>query len=62
VDARHLPELQGKHLHRYLAELDFGYNNRIALGVNDGARTNRAVLGISGKRWMYRTTHSEGRA
>ena len=24
-----------KHLHRYLAEFDFRYNNRIALGVND---------------------------
>jgi transposase-like protein len=28
-----------KHLHRYLAEFDFRYNNRIALGVDDtGAR------------------------
>ncbi len=25
-----------KHLHRYLAEFDFRYNNLIALGVNDG--------------------------
>jgi transposase-like protein len=25
-----------KHLHRYLAEFDFRYNTRIALGVNDG--------------------------
>ena len=25
-----------KHLHRYLAEFDFRYNNRTALGVNDG--------------------------
>ena len=24
-----------KHLHRYLAEFDFRYNNRVALGVND---------------------------
>jgi hypothetical protein len=24
-----------KHLHRYLAEFDFRYSNRIGLGVND---------------------------
>jgi hypothetical protein len=28
-----------KHLHRYLTEFDFRYNNRIALGVDDVART-----------------------
>jgi hypothetical protein len=28
-----------KHLHRYVAEFDFRYNNRIARGVNDQART-----------------------
>src|SRR6185437_12570021 len=28
-----------KHLHRYLAEFDFRYNNRVALGVEDDART-----------------------
>jgi hypothetical protein len=27
-----------KHLHRYLAEFDFRYSNRIALGVDDTAR------------------------
>ena len=27
-----------KHLHRYLAEFDFRYNNRVALGVNDEGR------------------------
>ena len=27
-----------KHLHRYLAEFDFRYSNRVALGVNDGER------------------------
>ncbi|TWC00904.1 ISXO2 transposase-like protein [Bradyrhizobium macuxiense] len=25
-----------KHLYRYLAEFDFRYSNRVALGVNDG--------------------------
>lgn len=46
-----------KHLHRYLAEFDFRYNNRIALGVNDEMRAARALQGISGKRLTYRRTH-----
>jgi len=46
-----------KHLHRYLAEFDFRYNNRIALGVNDLARADSALKGIVGKRLTYRTTH-----
>ena len=29
-----------KHLHRYLAEFDFRYNNRVALGVDDQARAD----------------------
>jgi transposase-like protein len=33
-----------KHLHRYLAEFDFRYNNRIATGVNDPDRAKRKVL------------------
>jgi transposase-like protein len=45
---------QEKHLHRYLAEFDFRYNNRIALGVNDLARTTAAIKGASGKRLLYR--------
>src|SRR3546814_10075515 len=28
-----------KHLHRYLAEFDFRYNNRVAHGVNDAMRS-----------------------
>ena len=35
------------HLHRYLAEFDFRHNNRIALGVDDVERTERAIRGIS---------------
>lgn len=46
-----------KHLHRYLAEFDFRYNNRIKLGVDDVARTDNALKGIVGKRLTYRTTH-----
>ena len=34
------------HLHRYLAEFDFRYSNRIRLGVDDVARTDLAVKGI----------------
>jgi transposase-like protein len=45
---------QERHLHRYLAEFDFRYNNRIALGVNDFARTDRVLVGAKGKRLMYR--------
>jgi transposase-like protein len=47
-----------KHLHRYLAEFDFRYNNRVRLGVNDGARAVLAMKGIEGKRLTYRPTHS----
>ena len=45
-----------KHLHRYLAEFDFRYSNRIARGVDDKARTEKALKGIKGKRLTYRTT------
>jgi transposase-like protein len=46
-----------KHLHRYLVEFDFRYSNRIALGVDDVARADRALKGIVGKRLTYRTPH-----
>ena len=42
------------HLHRYLAEFDFRYSNRSALGVEDGARAVTALLGAKGKRLTYR--------
>ena len=45
-----------KHLHRYLSEFDFRYSNRIALGVDDVARSDRALKGIVGKRLTYRAT------
>jgi transposase-like protein len=45
-----------KHLHRYLAEFDFRYSNRVRLGVNDVERTERALKGIVGKRLTYRAT------
>ena len=46
-----------KHLHRYLAEFDFRYNNRSALGIEDGARHTNALGGIIGKRLTYRSVN-----
>ena len=46
-----------KHLHRYLAEFDFRYNNRTKLGVDDAARADNLLKGIVGKRLTYRTTN-----
>jgi len=45
-----------KHLHRYLAEFDFRYNNRVARGVDDSQRAANAVKGVVGKRLTYRPT------
>lgn len=42
-----------QHLHRYLAEFDFRYTNRIANGVDDKQRARNAVAGIVGKRLTY---------
>jgi hypothetical protein len=49
-----------KHLHRYIAEFDFRYNNRIALGVDDAARTDGALRGMVGKRLLYRDSPADG--
>ena len=43
-----------KHLHRYLAEFDFRYSNRVALGVDDQDRAGKAIKGMVGKRLTYR--------
>jgi transposase-like protein len=43
-----------QHLKRYLAEFDFRYNQRIALGVNDAERMSKSIGGIVGKRLTYR--------
>jgi len=43
-----------EHLHRYMAEFDFRYNNREKLGVSDSERAKTALKGISGKRLTYR--------
>jgi transposase-like protein len=46
-----------KHLHRYLAEYDFRYNNRSAKGIEDGERAALAVKNAVGKRLTYRGPH-----
>jgi transposase-like protein len=38
-----------KHLHRYLAEFDFRYNHRVALGIDDTVRTARALMEREGR-------------
>ena len=45
-----------RHLHRYLAEFEFRYNNRVALGCNDSDRADALLSGIIGKRLTYQTT------
>jgi transposase-like protein len=44
------------HLHRYVEEFAFRYSNRIALGVNDGERAARIILGAERKRLTYQTS------
>ena len=41
-----------KHLHRYLNEFDFRFNNR---KIKDGERTIEAIRNVEGKRLTYRT-------
>ena len=50
------------HLHRYLAEFDFRYNNRSKLGVEDVERAEKAVLGAEGKRLTYHQPANQARA
>jgi transposase-like protein len=42
------------HLHRYATEFNFRYANRVALGVDDAARTTLALKGAPGKRLTYK--------
>jgi hypothetical protein len=46
-----------EHMPLYLAEFDFRYNARSGNGVNDKARTEKALKGIVGKRLTYRRPH-----
>jgi transposase-like protein len=43
-----------QHLARYMNEFDFRHNHRTALGVTDSERTDKALMGIEGKRLTYR--------
>ena len=46
MNAKPAKSNQGKqHLHRYAAEFDFRYNNRVANGVDDAERGARALTG-----------------
>jgi hypothetical protein len=46
-----------KHLHRYLSEFDFCYSNRVALGINDIVRAERAIKSAEGRRLTYQQPH-----
>ncbi len=46
--------VSGQHLKRYVAEFDFRYNNRVALGIDDFARTIAALAGIKNKRQTHK--------
>ena len=62
-----------KHLHRYLAEFDFRYNHRVALGVNDAERADQALVGslasgspierlVEGPSWYGRKAEAKAEA
>lgn len=51
-----------QHLKRYLAEFDYRYNERSALGVSDAERMAKSVTGIVGKRLTYRRTDEAANA
>jgi ISXO2-like transposase domain len=50
-------DVSQQHPKRYLAEYDFRYNERMALGISDADRTAKALKGIGGKRLTYRGPH-----
>jgi len=48
-----------QHLHRYMAEFDFRYNNRTKAGVDNAGRAAKIIKGAQGKRLTYRqSTHA----
>ena len=46
-----------QHLHRYAAEFEFRYNNRVANGVDDRRRAETALGGVAGKRLTYKSAN-----
>jgi transposase-like protein len=51
-----------RHLQRYLAEFDFRYSNRAAVGCTDVERATKALKGIDGKRLTYRRINERAEA
>ncbi len=47
------------HLDRYVTEFDFRYSNREKLGVNDVQRADKLLVGVTGKRLMYKTPRAQ---
>lgn len=47
-----------RHLHRHVAEFEFRYNNRMANGFDDKARSIVGLKGIVGKRLTYQTSRN----
>jgi hypothetical protein len=46
-----------EHLHRYVNEFSFRYNNRSSRGIEDHERAARLLFAIGGKRLTYRPTN-----
>ncbi len=51
-----------QHLQRYIDEIAFKWNNRIALGIDDATRAETLLKGAKGKRLMYRQPNSAANA
>lgn len=47
------------HPHRYVAEFDFRYNNRVRFSIDDEQRTRNVLKQIEGKRLTYRRPHGQ---
>ncbi|UZK67160.1 IS1595 family transposase [Sphingomonas sp. M1-B02] len=48
-----------QHLHRYVAEFNFRYDNRVGNGVDDRQRADIALKGIVGKRLTYKSADEQ---
>lgn len=51
-----------QHLHRYLSEFEFRWNERSSMGVEDADRAAKMAKGAIGKRLKYRNPDSDVRA
>lgn len=47
-----------KHLHRYCAEFDFRYSNRVANGIHDARRADKLLQGVVGRCLTYKAADS----